>query len=378
MPDSVFITKLSKFLPNRPVGNDDMEKYLGMVDNIPSRARRIVLRNNGIKTRYYAIDESGNFTHNNAEIAAEAVKGLFDSSFNLKDIELLSVGTTSPDQIVPSHASMIHGVLGGNPFESVAFTGACCSGSHALKYGYLSVLSGDKKNAVCVGSEQLSSWMHARNFQTEAHSMSHLEENPILAFEKDFLRWMLSDGAGAFLLEPRPGSGISLKIEWIENTSYANEVDACMYAGASKNESGKLTPWRFMEPGELLEESILTLKQDVKLLNENIIQYGVNFFLDIRKKRGLKETEFDYFLPHLSSEFFKNKLVDGLKQNDINIPLEKWFTNLSYVGNVGAASIYIMLEELYHSGKIEKGQKILLMIPESARFSYTYVLLTVC
>jgi 3-oxoacyl-[acyl-carrier-protein] synthase-3 len=45
---------------------------------------------------------------------------------------------------------------------------------------------------------------------------------------------------------------------------------------------------------------------------------------------------------------------------------------------VGSASIYIMLEELFNSGKLKAGQKLLLMVPESARFSYSYVLLTVC
>ena len=60
------------------------------------------------------------------------------------------------------------------------------------------------------------------------------------------------------------------------------------------------------------------------------------------------------------------------------MPKEKWFTNLSDVGNIGAGSIYIMLEELFNSGELKKGQKLLLMVPESARFSYAWVLLTVC
>ena len=66
-----------------------------------------------------------------------------------------------------------------------------------------------------------------------------------------------------------------------------------------------------------------------------------------------------------------------MKDNDVEIPLEKWFTNLESVGNVGSASPYVMLEELFYSDKIKKGQKILMMIPESARFSFSYVLLTV-
>ena len=61
----------------------------------------------------------------------------------------------------------------------------------------------------------------------------------------------------------------------------------------------------------------------------------------------------------------------------MEIPWSKWFMNLHKVGNIGAGSIYIMLEELVKSGKLTKGDTILLSVPESARFSYTYAFLTV-
>jgi len=48
------------------------------------------------------------------------------------------------------------------------------------------------------------------------------------------------------------------------------------------------------------------------------------------------------------------------------------------MGNVGAGSIYLMIDELLNGGKLQKGQKLLLMVPESARFAYVYALLTVC
>ena len=58
------------------------------------------------------------------------------------------------------------------------------------------------------------------------------------------------------------------------------------------------------------------------------------------------------------------------------IEAEKWFTNLAYKGNTGAASIFIMLEELFHSGRIRKGDRLLCFVPESGRFSVGYALLT--
>ncbi|KKK64263.1 hypothetical protein LCGC14_2986010, partial [marine sediment metagenome] len=124
----VYITRIAKFLPNSPVENEKMEEKLGFIDGKASRARRIVLRNNKIKTRYYAIDDDGNLTHNNAQLAAIAVEALCDEEFTVRDIELLSCGTSSPDQILPSHASMVHGFLKNRNLEINSASGACCSG----------------------------------------------------------------------------------------------------------------------------------------------------------------------------------------------------------------------------------------------------------
>ena len=75
----VFINRLSAFLPNAPVSNNEIEAVLGQVDQVPSRAKRIVLKNNGIVKRYYAVDrETRALTHTNAQLAAEAVRGLAD------------------------------------------------------------------------------------------------------------------------------------------------------------------------------------------------------------------------------------------------------------------------------------------------------------
>ena len=87
--------------------------------------------------------------------------------------------------------------------------------------------------------------------------------------------------------------------------------------------------------------------------------------------------DIDWFLPHLSSEYFRGQIEEELIRTNIPIPQEKWFTNLTRLGNVGAASIYFMLEELFNSDKLKKGDNILCMVPESARFSYVYVYLTV-
>ncbi|RRJ90606.1 StlD/DarB family beta-ketosynthase [Paenimyroides tangerinum] len=379
MLKEVYITKASKFLPNEPISNDEMELVLGKINNTPSKARRIVLRNNGIQSRYYAIDNQGNVTHSNADLTFLAISELFDDNFTSQDIEVLSCGTSTPDHLLPSHAAMVHGLLKNKSVELNSSSGVCNSGMNALKFGYLSVLSGSSNNAVCTGSERVSTWMMADKFEKEIENLNDLEQQPIIAFKKDFLRWMLSDGAAAFLLQNKSNpEELSLKIEWMDAYSYAHEIEACMYAGGDKLEDGSIKPWSDYKAEEWLTESVFSLKQDVKILDKHILTKGVESMKSAMDKHQITADQIDYFLPHISSNFFKKGLQDQLAEAGIVLEDEKWFMNLFKVGNVGSASIYLMLEELFNSGNLKKGQKILLSVPESGRFSYSYAYLTVC
>lgn len=374
----VYITRLSKFLPNEPVGNDEMESILGMVDGKPSRARSIVLGNNQIKTRYYALDKQGRTTHTNAEMTAAAVKGLFDEGFPIAGLQLLACGTTSPDQLLPNHAAMVHGLLKCQPVELIAATGACAAGMQAFKYAWMSVKCGNTSNGVSTGSEKFSSWLTAKKFEPEAENLKNLDENPIIAFEKDFLRWMLSDGASAALFQDKPNeNGLSLRVDWVEIASYANDLETCMYAGAVKNADGSTVGWIDMTPEEWAQHSVFSFKQDTRLLGRNIVPSGARMWKELVERYHIDIDKLDYFLPHLSSEFFRFKIDDEITRLGVPIPQEKWFTNLTRVGNVGTASPYFMLEELMSTGQLKKGQTIVMMVPESARFSYAYAHLTV-
>ena len=376
MNSSVYINKIAKFLPNEPISNSEMELVLGKIGGKPSRARRIILRSNGIKQRYYVIDKEQNIVYNNAQITANAIRNL---DFDIDTIECLVCGTTMPDQIMPNHAVMVHGELKSKPCEVVATSGICLSGMTALKYAYLSIKSKESKVAVATGSETSSTVLHARNFQKESQfNENELKKRPEIAFEKDFLRWMLSDGAGAMLLTDRPNSNnISLKIEWIDILSFANELEACMYAGAKKVD-GKLIGYKEFSQNEWLTQSLFSVKQDVKLLNDKVSYITIEKALKkILKKRDISATDINWFLPHYSSEYFKKEAYNSMKKAGFEIPKERWFTNLTKCGNTGSASIYIMLEELFNSTKLKVGEKILCYIPESGRFSSSFMLLEV-
>jgi 3-oxoacyl-[acyl-carrier-protein] synthase-3 len=119
------------------------------------------------------------------------------------------------------------------------------------------------------------------------------------------------------------------------------------------------------------------LKQDVRLLNDEVIEHTlVKPLARVAAKRALSPGDVDWFLPHYSSEYFRAPVADGLARAGLPIPQERWFTNLERVGNVGAASIYIMLDELLKSGRLRDGQHLLCWVPESGRFSSGFIYLT--
>lgn len=378
MTHTAYITATAAFLPHAPVNNEEMERVLGQVGAKPSRARRTILRSNGIVSRYYAIDPNTlQCTHSNAQLAAEAVRAL---SLQQKKIDCLACGTSIADQLMPGHASMVQGELGLPACDVASTSGVCVAGMTALRYALNAVRCGDSACAVATGSELSSASMRAQNFSPEIDScVDALEKQPELAFEKDFLRWMLSDGAGAVLLENQPvAQGLSLRVDWLDVLSYAGDMETCMYAGAVKNTNGELQGWQQFSAQQRDQASVMAVKQDVKLLNEQVIHYTVEKPLQtLIKKYALQAENIDYFLPHYSSQFFRDKVQTGLQRVGLDIPQSRWFTNLSTCGNTGSASIYIMLNALFRSGRLQKGERLLCYVPESGRFSTAFMHLTV-
>ena len=219
--------------------------------------------------------------------------------------------------------------------------------------------------------------MNNQSFEVEAQKLADDGENPYISFEKEFLRWMLSDGLLRTLQKYTSQRRQLLRIDAIEGVSYAHLAEPCMYSDAEKLSDGTFISYMDMAPAEIMEKSVLSIKQDTKLLSKYIVDLGSDKLIEMLQIHHLPAEEIDWFLPHISSEFFRSKMDEGFRQKGLVIPQEKWFTNLSQVGNVGAGSVYLMLEELMRNNKLQKGQRIVLAVPESARFSYVFAILTV-
>ena len=142
---------------------------------------------------------------------------------------------------------MVHGELGNPPCEVISTSGICLSGIAALKYAYMNVALALSDNAVATGSELASSLIRSNFFEHLKGDAEH-ERIPVVPFESEFLRWMMSDAAGAVFLSRKANSGRkTLRVDWIEHISYASRLETCMYAGGVKNEDGSVTGWRQLD-----------------------------------------------------------------------------------------------------------------------------------
>jgi 3-oxoacyl-[acyl-carrier-protein] synthase-3 len=275
---------------------------------------------------------------------------------------------------------MVQGEIPELNVEVASLSGVCIASSMALKYAYANIKSGLSKNAVVTGSEVASHHLRSENYtQYEGRSAEELEAKPEYCFEQDFLRWMLSDGAAALWLSDTQAKGLSLEIDWIATRSYSNELPPCMYLGIDPAaEDPRQATWAQLSRKESAQKKILNIAQDVKLLDKHIVEFTLKRALsEIRKEKGLLPGDVDYFIPHYSSGYFREKVYNALNEIDFTIPYEKWFTSLPERGNIGSASFFVYLCDFLARTDVKEGQKVLAFIPESSRFSSCFVLLTV-
>jgi 3-oxoacyl-[acyl-carrier-protein] synthase-3 len=367
-----YITSIGKFLPGSPIDNEHIEDILGKIKGHPSRNKARVLKRNGILQRYYAIDEQQATRFSNSQMAALAIQDALEAAnFESASLDLLTAATTLPDLQVPGFACMVHGHLAGAPpLEVASIQGVCCSGVVALRYAASQIQLGYRKMAATVASEFASRIFKHTRFEVQ----NSVKSGRSVDFDVEFLRWMLSDGAGAVIVQPEPkDKGLSLEIQMIELISHANTHPVCMYAGTTDPESNR----SWLDYASVVEASMdgaTDLRQNIRLLDQ-MIQLASEDFASFVGKSMINPDEVDWFLCHYSSDYFRQPAMEAYKKKGCLIPEEKWFTNLCWRGNTGSASIFLMLEELYYSGKLQPGQKILCYIPESGRFTNGFMLL---
>lgn len=365
---SVYVTSTGAFLPGPPIDNEEMEDILGYVDGKKSRLKRRILKANGIVTRHYAMDKNHDTLYSVADMGVLAgQRCLEQSTLSAHQIKMLSCATSQGDMVIPGFGSMVQADIGIREVELHTTHGVCTCSSMAIKAAFNNIRVGDQPNALVVVSELASRLFKNTHYEAAGGTAA-------MNINSEFLRWMLSDGAGALLLEDRP-RGQCLRIDWIRSFSYADTYPICMGIGATTDVDDKRTWQDFPTYGEAEAHGALLIRQDIRLL-ENIVKLGVDGTLRLIEEGMLDVQKLDHLLCHYSSHHFKSRIYELLDMAGARIDEEKWYSNLYTRGNTGSASILIMLDEFLSEKRAKVGDTMICMVPESGRFNVAYIHMT--
>lgn len=358
-----YITGTGAFLPGDAVGNDRIEDFIGRVGGRDSLFGKKALRWNGVESRHYALRPDGSVSHSNAEMCALAVRQALDrAGLGAGDLTMLAAATSQPDYFVPGHAAAVHAELDAPPLEIASFQSVCGSSLMAAKAAWNGVRCGEHKVAAACAGEFASRFFRPHFYEGTAL----VDEKGRLRPEADFLRFTLSDGAGAIVIESKPRAG-ALRINLIDVVSLASRFDPCMWAGATIDMRGDMkTSWANAGPIEAHRAGAIALLQDFELL-KRVIRAWIGVYLQKVDEGRIAPAEIDHCLVHYSAKSLRAEIVGLLEDTAGMVPEEKWFSVLRETGNVGSASIWVMLEALMRTGEVKRGQKLLCVVPESGR-----------
>jgi 3-oxoacyl-[acyl-carrier-protein] synthase III len=364
---SVFIHATGAFLPGEAIDNTQIDRFIAPLGSTSGRIKRRILADNGIVTRHYAIDEQGRTSHSAADMAARAVRAcLADSSVGLDAVSVLCTGSSGGDLALPGFANMVQGELAAGPMHTSSHQGVCVSGVVALQHAASALALGEHEHALVVASELPSRMFKRSRFAPRGHATD---------FDSHFLRWMLSDGAGAMLLASKPRDDRPcLRLDWIHTRSFSGDHPVCMQIGSAQGgEHASYLDYASLADAE--RAGAFLLRQDIRLL-PRLFELGIHEYLALIARGRIVPDEIAHLLCHYSSAKFA-KVVDELMQKSgFAIPPQRWYSNLERRGNIGAASIFVMLDDFLRDKRLRPGERILCFVPESARFTVSFFQLT--
>jgi len=355
-----FITSTGSFLPGSPVSNDQIERHMGRLVG-EEEVKHMMLRMNGIVSRHYAQDANQQPTHDVYELACEATRNCVAKRAEAaKSISMLSSGTTYAPLSGPGLSSILHARLQAKELlsqsvEVSSHGGICTSSAAAMVSSIRAVAAGEHEAALCVGTEHPSRILKADAIQPIDDRDRSTDLRRSQWFMSVFLRFMLSDGAGAFLVERQPKpNGVSFRVNWTHSRSFAHETPLCMK----------------------LENQGTRLTQDITILSKYLMPSARKFTAEAMERYEDDLADYKVILPHLSSFFFRKKTERVMQGFSSSPEPVRYWTNLATAGNTGSASIYVMLDHYMRDHEICDGDKLMLFIPESGQFNFVMVSLT--
>src|SRR6202051_562723 len=306
------ISALGTYLPPRILSNADLEK---MVDT----TNEWIMERVGIRERH--IVDKGVAA---SDLAVAAVKNLLESHpFDLQDVDLIVVGTVTPDMMYPSTACLVQHKLGIENTWGFDVSAGCSGFLYALNTGVKFVESGQYKKVLVIGSDVNS-------------SMTDFTDRSVCI--------IFGDGAGAVLLEPAADGEAGI-IDHVAQIEGMGGQFLYMPGGGSLNPASH----------ETVDKKMHYIHQDGK----NVFKYGVKKMAEMPErvlaKNGLTGKDVDCFIAHQA-----NRRIITATAERLGMPLDKVIINIENYGNTTAGTIPLAMQTALDEKKLKKGDLVLL------------------
>ena len=305
------ILGMGAYAPKRILTNADLEKMVETSDEW-------IVQRSGIRERHVADEDEAT-----SDLAIRAAQQALDRASVLsEDVELIVVGTTTPDMLFPSVGNIVQHRLGCRRAGSVDMLAACAGSVYSLATGAQFVQTGKYRRVLCIGAETLSK---------------------ITDFTDRGTCVLLADAAGAAVLGPTEEDRGIIDVDLYSDGQYWDLL--YMPGGGSRHPATR--------------ETVDARLHYAKMKGAEVFKVAVRMFVDcaarILQRNGLTVKDLDLFVPHQANL----RIIEAAAKR-IDLSMERVFVNVDRYGNTGAASVYVALEEAAAAGRLRRGDLVLL------------------
>jgi len=306
------ISGTGSYLPERILTNADLEKLVDTTDEwIVSRS--------GIRERRVAAPEQAT-----SDLSTEAGKNALEmAGIDAEDLDLIIVATLSPDHFFPSTAGLVQRNLGA--FKAAAFDleAACTGFIYALSIGDAFIRNGTYRNVLVIGAEVLTRFI---DWEDRATCV------------------LFGDGAGAAVLQPGDDSRRGIISTNLHSDGRLAEL---LWAPGGVS--------RMPTTREVIDKKLNTVKMQGNEVFKVAVTKLKEVVQEVLEQNGLTEKDIDFLVPHQA-----NLRIIQATAKRLKLPMEKVIVTVDRHGNTSAASVPLALDEAVRTGRIEKGNRILL------------------
>lgn len=300
-------------VPKKKVTNDDLSKLMDTSDEwIRSRT--------GIESRHLAVEETT--TSLSVEAAEKALKS---AGISAEEIDIIVAATVTPDKFFPNLSCEVQSALGAKNAVAFDLSAACSGFIFALDTVTMYLQNGMYKNALIIGAETLSKIMDWNDRSTCV---------------------LFGDGAGAAVVCAEESD-----VADAPRGVLAMEMGSDGAKGMVLNCSNRPVSNPFVQNDTALDYTSMN-GQEVYKFAVRTVPEAIERVLE---KAGLKVEDIDLFLLHQANY----RIIEGVSKR-LKQPMEKFPTNLQEYGNISAASVAILLDNVNNHGMIKSGSKIVL------------------